>query len=175
MKPPSKLSDIYESIAVGFPTSIRQYPRHPLICWLRAIWWGCHMIASFDAGGSKQALDLLARVPLKSPWMPTHPALIRVRNVQCDTAALRSWLRLFMGGRACFSESLALCAGLRCLGWATVTIIGIAQVEVFAPTNVHAWVTFRGLPVSDCLDVLYGYVELQRYGEQHSEEASSGV
>ncbi|MBV9690130.1 MAG: lasso peptide biosynthesis protein [Ktedonobacteraceae bacterium] len=165
MTPSSNLFDIYESIAIGFSSSIRQYPRHPLICWLRAIWWGWRMIASFDAGGSRQALDLLAHVSVKSAWMPTHPASIKVRNVQRDAATLRSWLRLFSGGRACFSESLALCAGLRCLGWETVTIVGIAQVEVFALTNVHAWVAFRGVPVSDCLDVRYGYVELQRYGE----------
>jgi hypothetical protein len=85
-----------------------------------------------------------------------------VYQAQLDTACVRSWLHLLIDARACFSESLALCAGLWQLGWPCSVIVGYAQVEAFAPTPLHAWVEYEGRPISDPLDVRYGYVELQR-------------
>jgi hypothetical protein len=34
----------------------------------------------------------------------------------------------------------------------------------------HAWVEYLGVPISDPLDVRYGYVEIQRYGDQRKNE-----
>jgi len=93
----------------------------------------------------------------------TFPKEEQICQAQSDTACLRSIVRFFLDARACFSESLALCAGLRCLGWDCSVIVGFACVELFASTSMHAWVDYQGVPVSDVLDVCYGYCEVQRY------------
>ena len=96
--------------------------------------------------------------------MSSYPRELQIRKAQIDAAHLRSLLHLVLDARACFSESLALCAGLRCLGWDCTVVEGYACVQVFASTKMHAWVAYQGVPVSDLLDVHYGYIPVQCYG-----------
>lgn len=155
--------DIPTSIAVGYAVSPNSFPRHALKSWLKALHWSMRLLKAFDTGGSPVAVSLLHTVPHSQSYMGSYPREFQICKAQRDAACLRSLLHLVVDARTCFSESLALCAGLRCLGWDCTVVEGYASVQLFASTKMHAWVAYQGVPVSDLLDVLYGYVPVQHY------------
>jgi len=156
--------DVPSSLAVGYTVPFDYFPRHTVKSWLKALLWSMHVLKAFDTGGSQVAISLLHTVPRFRSHMRTYHSELQIRKAQIDAAYLRSLLHLLMDARACFSESLALCAGLRCLGWDCTVVEGYACVQLFASTKMHAWVAYQGVPVNDQLDVHYGYVALQHYG-----------
>ena len=163
------MSDVYASIALGAPVCTTRFPRHSLFRRVMALVWAIRIVRAFDAGGSTEALRLLSQVPRLAHAVKAPSTALQVYQARIDAASVRSWLHLLIDARACFSESLALCAGLWQLGWSCYVIVGYAQVEAFVPTPLHAWVEYEGIPISDPLDVRYGYVELQRYTPMQEE------
>jgi hypothetical protein len=156
--------DIPTSIAVGYAVPLDSFPRHKVKSWLNALLWSIRLLKAFDAGGSEAAIALLHTVPCSRSYMRSYPKELQIYKAQGDATRLRSLFHLMLDARACFSESLALCAGLRCLGWDCTVVEGYASVQVFASTKMHAWVVYQGVPVSDLLDVYYGYIPVQHYG-----------
>jgi hypothetical protein len=156
--------DVPTSLAVGYAVAPNSFPKHAAASWLKALLWSIRLLKAFDAGGSEVAIPLLRTVPHSCSYMSNYPRELQIRKVQIDAARLRGLLHLVLDARACFSESLALCAGLRCLGWDCTVVEGYACVQLFASTKMHAWVAYQGVPVSDLLDVQNGYVPVRHYG-----------
>jgi Transglutaminase-like superfamily len=157
--------DLAVSLLTGTSQSSKQLPRHSALTWMRAIWQSIYVLSSFDAGRSRLAQDKLARIS-HSPMKATYPPVLACAAVHADAHHLRFWLHLLLGKRACYAESLALCAGLRMIGWDCAVVIGYGCVDMDTDSNMHAWVEFAGEIVSDPLDVASGYCELMRIGGQ---------
>ncbi len=156
--------DLRATIATGYPTYAEDIPNHPAKQWLRAAINAAATLRAFDCGGSDEAKRSLEKIRTMDKVFDDIPANIIILKARRDSTVLRGLMRLIFGMRACFAESFAICAGLRCLGFFdSYIVVGYARIELFAPTQLHAWVECRGEPVSDPVEVKYGYLELQRY------------
>jgi hypothetical protein len=155
--------DLRATIAVGYPTYAEDIPNHSALQWLRAAISAAVTLCAFDYGGSREAKRSLEKIRTMYKGFEGTPPNIITFKARRDSAVLRALMRLVFGMRACFAESFAICAGLRCLGFDSYVVVGYASIELFTPTQLHAWVECNGEPVSDPAEIKYGYLELQRY------------
>lgn len=155
--------DIRATIFAGYPIYAKDIPRHSIFQWLRALLRTSVTLCAFDNEGSRVAKRKLGETQTMHKSFESVPSELIILKARRDSAVLRAFTRLIFGERACFAESLAICAGLRCLGFDSYVIVGYARVEMFAPTQLHAWVECDGKMVSDPDEIKYGYVELERY------------
>ncbi len=156
--------DLFATIAIGYPTHSKDIPNHSIPEWLKASVSAASTLCAFDYGGSSEAELSLKRTKSIYEEYKDVPISIAILKARRDSTLLRTLMRLVFGTRACFAESFAICAGLRRLGFFdSYVVVGYARIELFAPTDLHAWVEFRGEPVSDTAEVKYAYVELRRY------------
>jgi Transglutaminase-like superfamily len=156
--------DFLATVAVGYPTYNKDIPNHSIFEWLRAAINTASTLYAFDYGGSSEAKRSLERTKIICKGLENIPISIAILKARRDSTVLRTFVRLIFGMRACFAESFAICAGLRCLGFFdSYVVVGYSRIELFTPTNLHAWVEFRGEPVSDIAEVKYSYIELKRY------------
>lgn len=164
MEPRSSSLDLTASFLAGIPVAKKMIPRHRWWAWGQAFIQAAYLVSAFDAAGSLYAREKLQTLVLApSPYSQILPSM-RLSKAQHDTAILRIWLRLLTSGRACYSESIALCGGLRALGWNCEVVIGIAHVHMRGTTDMHAWVEYNEETVSDPLEIPLGYTEIERFG-----------
>lgn len=156
--------NLQASLLSGMRISHHVLPRHPLSSWLRALFWSVYVLAAFDAGHSRLAQATLNKAPLADRPRHQYPREVRCAAARLDAARLRTWLHLLLGDRACYSESFALCAGLRVLGWDCTLVSGYACMYMQGPTAMHAWVEYAGEAINDRSDIPLGYLEIERRG-----------
>lgn len=159
----SQLLDIRATIFAGYPIHAKDIPHHSIFQWFRAFLRTAITLCTFDNEGSRVAKHKLGKTQGMHESFESVPSELIILKARRDSAILRAFIRFIFGKRTCFAESLAICAGLRCLGFGSYVIVGFARVEMFAPTQLHAWVECEGKMVSDPDEIKYGYVELQKY------------
>jgi hypothetical protein len=151
------------SITCGMPIE-SVLPSHAWKAWIRAALWSIRLLHAFEQGGSKQAYTLLTACQPRQTYGKTYATPLRILKAQEAVHLLRAWIHLMGRPHACFGESFALCAALRCLGFDCHLIVGYAHIEQFVSTPMHAWVEYEGEPVNDSLEVNYAYDPLYRDG-----------
>jgi hypothetical protein len=152
--------DQLASIAFGMPIAHHAFPSHSWKTWMRALIWSIRLLRAFECGGSQQAYILLKSCQLQSMYgsdLSDEACLFKARQ---DVTFLRAWIHLIGKPHACFGESFALCAGLRCLGFDCHLLVGYAQIEQFVSTPLHSWVAYKEEPITDLLEVMYAYCPL---------------
>lgn len=162
MKPSSL--DLTASFLAGMPVAKGTFPRHSWRTWGQALARAVYLVAAFDSAGSVCAREKLHTLSLAPSPFSYLPHTVRLSKAQQDIATLRVWLRLFSNGRACFSESIALCGGMRALGWNCEVVIGVAHVHMRGTTDMHAWIEYEGEAIGDPLEIPLGYTEIERFG-----------
>ena len=151
------------SVALGHTPTMSAH-RHSWLTWCHALLYAIYMTIIFEAknGVQKSAERLIILRPGNVPLLSHDMLLVQARE---DAAHLKAFLNLLLGHRLCYSRSLAVCAGLRCLGYPCRSIVGYEQVYQYTDTPTHAYVELHQEPISDPYDTRYAYVPVLYYGE----------
>lgn len=135
-------------------------PEAPLHLGLRR-WLACLFTAVRAAAASRHGFQSAGRLLTAVDAGQRHASLEQVR----DLATRIDWFTaLCFGRRQCLFHSMAVCAGLRRLGFDAQVVFGYEYVELRgSPSPVHAWIALGDEPVNAPPSVTSFYFEIARH------------